>query len=47
MRGQLPALQVVLPLLGALVAALVRRPLAAWLVTLAVLTAREIGRAHV
>jgi multicomponent Na+:H+ antiporter subunit D len=42
MRGQLPALQVVLPLLGALVAALVRRPLAAWLVTLAVSTAALI-----
>jgi multicomponent Na+:H+ antiporter subunit D len=33
MREHLPALQVVLPMFGALVAALVRRPLAAWLVT--------------
>ena len=32
MREHLPALQVVLPLFGALIAALVRRPLAAWLV---------------
>lgn len=36
MTEHLPALQVVVPLLGALVAALVRRPLAAWLVTLVV-----------
>jgi multicomponent Na+:H+ antiporter subunit D len=36
MREHLPALQVVLPLFGALVAALVRRPLAAWLVTVVV-----------
>jgi len=33
MREHLPALQVVLPLFGALIAALVRRPTAAWLVT--------------
>ena len=33
MREHLPALQVVLPLFGALIAALVRRPVAAWLVT--------------
>ena len=32
MREHLPALQVVLPLFGALIAALVRRPTAAWLV---------------
>ncbi len=36
MREHLPALQVVLPLFGALIAALVRRPFAAWLVTLVV-----------
>ena len=36
MREHLPALQVVIPLFGALVAALVRRPLGAWLVTVAV-----------
>lgn len=36
MKEHLPALQVVLPLFGALIAALVRRPLAAWLVTLIV-----------
>ena len=36
MTEHLPALQVVLPLFGALIAALVRRPLAAWLVTLVV-----------
>ena len=34
MTEHLPALQVVLPLIGALLAALARRPLAAWLVTL-------------
>ncbi len=39
MREHLPALQVVLPLLGALLAALVRRPLAAWLVSLVVCVA--------
>ena len=33
MREHLPALQVVLPLFGALIAALVRGPVAAWLVT--------------
>ena len=36
MREHLPALQVVLPLFGASLAALVRRPLAAWLVTVVV-----------
>ena len=36
MRAHLPALQVVLPLFGALLAALVRRPGPAWVVTLAV-----------
>jgi len=36
MKEHLPALQVVLPMFGALLAALVRRPLAAWLVTVAV-----------
>ncbi|HET7717065.1 MAG TPA: monovalent cation/H+ antiporter subunit D family protein [Bauldia sp.] len=36
MTEHLPALQVVLPLFGALIAALVRRPVAAWLVTLVV-----------
>jgi len=34
MTEHLPALQVVVPLIGALLTALVRRPLAAWLVTL-------------
>ena len=36
MLDQLPALQVVVPLLGAVLAALVRRPTPAWLVTMAV-----------
>lgn len=36
MREHLPALQVVLPMFGAFLAALVRRPVAAWLITLVV-----------
>ena len=36
MLDQLPALQVVVPLIGAVLAALVRRPIPAWVVTMAV-----------
>ncbi len=42
MGEQLPALQVVLPLLGALLAALVRRPGPAWLVTMIVSLAMPV-----